>query len=75
MSSGTKWTVVVGFLASVLAATTIALLTHGSALSWLGWAIFFESLQLPMVVAARRGHVDPCIPWLMRVLGQKHGDA
>jgi len=37
-------------------------------------AIFFESLQLPMIDAARRGHVDPCTAWLMRVLGQKHGD-
>ncbi|MGZ5492349.1 MAG: hypothetical protein ACXW3E_02055 [Thermoanaerobaculia bacterium] len=75
MSSETKWTVFVGFLASFLAATIMALLTHGSALSWLGWAIFFESLQLPMVVAALRGHVDPCTAWLMRVLGQKHDDA
>jgi len=75
MSSRVKWTVLLGFLASLLAATLMALMTHGSALSVVGWAIFFESLQLPMIAAARRGRPDPCTAWLRRVLAEKHGGA
>ena len=75
MSARVKWTVLVGLLASLLAATLMALMTHGSALSVVGWAIFFESLQLPMIVAARRGRPDPCTAWLRRVLTEKHGGA
>jgi hypothetical protein len=70
-----KWTVFVGLLASFLAASLMALLTHGSsALSLLGWAIFLESLQLPLIAAARRGRLDPCTAWLRRVLGKNHSD-
>ena len=70
MSSRLKWTVLLGFLASLLAATVMALMTHGSALSVVGWAIFPESLQLPMIAAARRDRPDPCTAWLRRVLGE-----
>ena len=75
MSSRLKWTVSFGFLASLLAATLMARMTHGSAVSVVGWAIFFESLQLPMIDAARRGRPDPCTAWLRRVLAGKHGGA
>jgi len=75
MSSRTKWTVFVGLLASSLAATIITLVTRGSALSGIGWAVFFESLQVPVIVAVRRGHVDPCTAWLLRVLGHEHRGA
>jgi hypothetical protein len=76
MSSGVKWTVLVGLLASFLAATLMALLTQvSSTLSLLGWVIFFESLQLPMIAAARRGRLDPCTAWLRRVLRRNHSDA
>ena len=75
MSSTVKWTVVLGFLASLLAATLMALMTHGSALTVVGWAIYFESLQLPVIAAARRGRPDPCAAWVRRVLGEKHGGA
>ena len=68
MSSEVKWTILVGLLISLLAATVTVLVTHGSVLSLLGWVTFFESLQLPMVAAARRGHLDPCTAWLRRVL-------
>ena len=75
MSSRVKWAVLLGLLASFLAGTLVAFLTHGSALSVVGWAIFFESLQLPMIVAARRDRPDPCTAWLRRVLTEKHGGA
>ena len=75
MSSRVKWTVLLGFLASLLAATLLALVTHGSALSVVGWAIFFEALQLPMIAAARRGRPDPCTEWLRRILAERHGGA
>jgi hypothetical protein len=72
MSSEVKWTVFAGLLASLLAAALMALLTPvSSALSLLGWMIFFESLQLPMIAAARRGRLDPCTAWLRRLL---HGN-
>ena len=74
MSSRVKWTVLLGLLVSLLAATLMALLTHGSTLSVVGWAIFFESLQLPVIVAARRGRPDPCTAWLRRVLTVRHGE-
>ena len=63
------------FLASILAATLMALMTHGGALSVVGWAIFFESLQLPLIAAVRRGRPDPCTAWLRRVLAEKHDGA
>ena len=75
MNSRVKWTVLLGLLASLLAATLMALLTNGGALSVAGWAILFESLQLPMIAAARRGRPDPCTAWLRRVLVGKHGGA
>lgn len=54
MSSEVKRTFFVGLLASLLAAALVALVTHlGSASSLLGWAIFLELLQLPII--ARRG--------------------
>jgi hypothetical protein len=69
MSSEEKWTLGVGLLASLLAAALMALVTHvTSALSLLGWLIFLESLQLPVIAAARRGRLDPCTAWLRRVL-------
>lgn len=73
MSSRVKWTVLLGILASLLAASLMALLTHGSALSVAGWAIFFEALQLPMIADARRGRLDPCTAWLRRVLAERRG--
>ena len=75
MSSRVKWTVLLGLLASLLAATLMALLTHGSSLSVVAWAIFFELLQLPVIAAARRGRPDPCTAWLRRVFAEKHGGA
>jgi len=75
MSSRVKWTVLLGLLASLLAATLMALMTNGSALSVVGWTIFFESLQLPMIVAARRGSPNPCTEWLRRVFSEEHGGA
>lgn len=75
MSSRLQWTVVLGLLASLVAALLMALMTHGSALSMLGWLIFFESLQLPIIAAARHGRPDPCTAWLRRVLAGKHGGA
>jgi hypothetical protein len=76
MSSDVKWTVFVGLLASFLAATLMALITHEtSPLSVLGWVIFLESLQLPMIAAARRGRLDPCTAWLRRVLRENRRDA
>jgi len=72
MSSELKWTVLVGLLASFLAAVLMALATPVSALGLLGWVIFFESLQLPMIAAARQGRLDPCTAWLRRVLVRKH---
>ena len=75
MSSRVKWTVLLGLLASILAASLMGLLTHGSALSVVGWAILFEALQLPMIVAARRGRPDPCTVWLRRALTEKRGGA
>ena len=75
MSSRVKWTVFLGLLGSLLAATLMALVTNGSALSVLGWAIFFELLQLPMIAAARHGRPDPCAAWLRRVLADKRGGA
>ena len=72
MSSEVKWTVFVGLLASLLAAALMALVTHvTSAMSLLGWLIFLESLQLPVIAAARRGRLDPCTAWLRRVLLEK----
>ena len=68
MSSEVKWTVLAGSLASLLATALVALMTNVSALSLLGWAIFFALLQLPMISAARHG-LDPCTAWLRRVLG------
>ena len=68
MSSEVKWTVFVGLLVSFLAAALMAFMTRGSTLSLLGWAIFFESLQLPMIAAARRGRLDPCTAWLRHLL-------
>lgn len=67
MSSRVKWTVLLGLVASLLAATLMALMTHGSVLSVVGWVIFFESLQLPMIAAARRGRPDACTAWLRRL--------
>jgi hypothetical protein len=76
MSSEVKWTLLVGLMASFLAATLMALLTQVSGtLSLLGWAIFFESLQLPVIAAARRGRLDPCTAWLRRVLLESRNDA
>jgi hypothetical protein len=75
MSTRVKWTVLLGFLAALLAAALMAALTHGRALSVVGWAIFFESLQLPMIAAARRGGPNPCAAWLRRVFAEKHGGA
>jgi hypothetical protein len=76
MSSEVKWTVFVGLLASILAAALMALVTHViSALSLLGWLIFLELLQLPMIAAARRGCLDPCTAWLRRVLRRNYSDA
>ena len=73
MSSRMMWTVLLGLLASLLAATFLALMTHGSALSVVVWVIFFELLQLPTIAAARRGRPDPCAAWLRRVLAEKRG--
>jgi hypothetical protein len=76
MSSEVKWTVFAGLVASFLAVILTAVLTReSSALSLLGWAIFFESLQLPIIAAARRGRLDPCTAWLRRVLRRNHSDA
>ena len=69
MSSDVKWTVLLGLLASLLASALLAALTHASPLALLGWLIFFELLQLPMITAARRGEVDPCTAWLRRRFG------
>jgi hypothetical protein len=76
MSSEVKWTVFVGLLASLLAAALMALVTHlSSALSLLGWVIFLDLLQLPMIAAARRGRLDPCTAWLRRVVRRNCSDA
>jgi hypothetical protein len=76
MSSEVKWTIFVGSLASLLAAALMALVTHvSSALSLLGWVIFLELLQLPMIAAARRGRLDPCTAWLRRAPRRNCGDA
>jgi hypothetical protein len=73
VSSGVKLTIFVGLLASFVAAALMALVTDEmNALSLLGWAIFLESLQLPVIAAARRGRLDPCTAWLRRVLGKNH---
>jgi hypothetical protein len=69
MSSEVKWTAFTGSVASLLALTLTALVTQESRpSSLLGWAVFFESLQLPVIAAARRGRLDPCTAWLRRVL-------
>lgn len=69
-------TIFVGLLASFLAATLMALVTDEmNALSLLGWAIFLESLQLPVIGAARRGRLDPCTAWLSRVVARNRDDA
>ena len=75
MSSRVMWTVSLGLLASLLAAALMTLMTHGSAMSVVGWAIFFESLQLPIIAAARQGRPDPCTAWLRRVLADRRGGA
>ena len=67
MSSELKWTVSVGLLASLFATALRAFFTReSSAWSLLGWGIFFVSLQVPMIAAARRGRLDPCTAWLRR---------
>ncbi len=71
MSSEVKWTVLAGFLATLLATALVAVTTRIGVLSLLGWAIFLELLQLPMIAAARHGRLDPCTVWLRRVLGGK----
>jgi len=54
MNPKVKWTVLLGFVASLLAATIMALLTDGSAVSVAAWAIFFELLQLPVMACSGR---------------------
>lgn len=71
MSSEFKWTLLVGLLASLLASAILAALTQASVLALLGWAIFFETLQLPMLAAARQGRLDPCTAWVRRALGRR----
>ena len=75
ISSGVKWTVLAGLVASFLATALVAVTTRVGLSSLLGWAAFFELLQLPMISAARHGRLDPCTAWLRRVLGGKHADA
>ena len=75
MSSRLKWTVLLGFVASLLAATVMELLTHGSLLGVVAWTGFFEMLQLPVIAAARNGRPDPCARWVRRVFAEKHGGA
>ena len=71
MSSEVKWTLGVGLAASVLAAVLVGLTTRMSLLSLLGWFVFIELLQLPIIASARRGQIDPCTAWLRRILGGK----
>ena len=71
MSSEVRWTLAVGLIASFLATVVAAITTRMSLLSLFGWLVFIELLQLPIIAAARRGHIDPCTAWLRRVLGGK----
>ena len=74
-SSDVRWAVGVGSLATLLGTTLVAVMVRGSAVSLMGWAVILGLLQLPMISAARRGHLDPCTAWLRRALGGGPRDA
>lgn len=67
-------TILLGLAASLLAAALLALLTPVGALGLVGWTIFFESLQLPIISAARNGRLDACTERFRRVLAGRRGD-
>ena len=75
MSSDVKWTVAVGLVATGLATALVGLMIPISFLDLLGWAIFLELLQLPLISAARHGHIDPCTAWIRRTLSPSNGGA
>jgi hypothetical protein len=67
MMSNVKGAIVVAIIATAAAAMLMMVLTQGSVLSTLGWAAFFAFLQLPIIAAARDGHVDGCTARLLRL--------
>jgi hypothetical protein len=67
MMSNVKGAVVIAIIAAAAAAMLMMILTQGSVLAALGWAAFFALLQLPVIAAARNGHVDACSARLLRL--------
>ncbi len=68
-------TMVIGLIVSLLAAgLTTLVLEANSWLAYIGWLIFFASLQAPFILsAAKTGKTDPCTSWLLRLVGLNEG--
>jgi len=68
MRSELTWTIVMSSVATILAGLLLWLVVPMSLVTLSGWLVFIALLQLPLIVQARRGRLDPCTAWFRRLL-------
>jgi hypothetical protein len=67
-------TMILGLVVSLLAAGIVTVLAGNSGwVAYLGWLIFFASLQSTLVMhVVQTGKADPCTEWLLRLVRLQH---